>query len=212
MGEKQTLSNGKIIERPGIVHRIDRETSGVLVIAKDQKTFEFLKNQFKGRTIQKTYHALVWGSVKDEAGIIDRKIGRSRSDFRKWSADRGARGVLREAVTEYKVLKRLQTDSDGKLINSDIIADQKKISDISSFTFLEVKPKTGRTHQIRVHLRYLNHPVVCDALYAPKQICPIGSINRLALHASSIEFSLPDNSVIKAEAPLPLEFLSFVGE
>lgn len=165
-----------------IVHRLDRETSGVLLLAKNKKIHEFLKKQFQDRTIKKIYHAIVSGLVKDDRGIINKPIGRSPKDFRKWLAGRGARGGLREAVTRYKVLKRLK-----------------------NFTYLEVAPKTGRTHQIRVHMKYINHPVACDSLYNPKGSCPKG-FKRMALHAKSIKFKNLKDKVIKVESPLPKEF------
>ena len=175
---------GDNLIRPGIVHRLDKDTSGVLIIAKNQKTFLFIKKQFQERVIKKIYQTIVWNWVKDDQGIIDKPIGRSNKDFRQKSAYPTARGELREAITEYKVLKRFQRKND-------------------KFSFLEVYPKTGRTHQIRVHLKYLNHPVVCDSLYASKKTCPIINIFRLALHAFSIEFQKPNGSVFKIEAPLP---------
>jgi len=171
--------DGKEIARPGIVHRLDRDTSGVLVIAKDQDSFEFLKKQFQDREIKKIYHALVHGVVKEEKGVIDRPIGRSASDFRRWSAQRGARGELREAITGYRVLSR------GK-----------------KFSFIELSPKTGRTHQLRVHLKAINHPIVGDSLYAGRLGGGLG-MTRLALHASHIEFSLPDGKRASVEAPMP---------
>ncbi len=182
VGEPTKLSNGEIIVRPGIVHRLDRDTSGVLVVAKKQPAFLFLKQQFQDRTLQKTYRAFVYGEPKQEEGIIDRPIARSRKDFRLWSAQRGAKGVEREAITEYKVLARHK-----------------------GFSFFELKPKTGRTHQIRVHLKAINHPVVCDKLYAPKQKPALG-FTRLALHSLSIEFTLPSGKPIKVEAPYPEDF------
>ena len=113
------------------------------------------------REIKKTYNAIVSGWVKDERGIIDKPIGRSPSDFRRRLAGRGARGELREAVTFYRVLKRFEISK-------------------NKFSYLEIKPKTGRTHQIRVHMKFINHPVACDSLYDPKGFCLKG-INRLAL-------------------------------
>ncbi|PIZ87525.1 RluA family pseudouridine synthase, partial [Candidatus Nomurabacteria bacterium CG_4_10_14_0_2_um_filter_30_12] len=95
--------DGKEIKRPGIVHRLDKETSGVLLLVKNQKAYEFLKNQFKSREIKKVYNAVVLGSMKDDRGTIRKSIGRSGNDFRKRLAGRGARGELREAVTEYTV-------------------------------------------------------------------------------------------------------------
>ncbi len=174
------------IKRPGIVHRLDRETSGVMLLAKNQKAFEFFKNQFVNREIKKTYHAIVSGSVRLDRGVVNKPIGRSPRDFRRYLAGRGARGEMREAITEYKVLKRLEISK-------------------NKFTYLEVKPKTGRTHQIRVHMKFLNHPVVCDSLYNPDNPCPRG-ITRLALHARATEFKDLKGKTIKIESPLPKEF------
>jgi len=174
--------DGRIIPRPGIVHRIDRDTTGVVVIAKNQDSFLDLKKQFQERSIKKTYRAIVYGNVKNEKGVIDKPIGRSSRDFKAWSAESSARGTLREAVTEYETLKRTK-----------------------DFSYLELYPKTGRTHQIRVHLKYIKHPIVCDNLYAPKKECALG-FSRVALHAQSIEFSLLNGSKIMVEAPLPKDF------
>jgi 23S rRNA pseudouridine1911/1915/1917 synthase len=174
-----------------IVHRLDRETSGVMLLAKNQKAHEFLKKQFSERKVKKTYVAIVNGWVKNDHGIINKMIGRSPADFRRRLAGRGARGVMREAITEYKVLNRF--------------FDNKK----NKFTYLEVKPKTGRTHQIRVHMKFLNHPIVCDSLYNPKGFCPVG-LSRLALHAKSIEFKNLKDETIKVESQIPLMFKKVV--
>ncbi len=182
VGEPLILSSGEIIKRPGIVHRLDKETSGVLLIAKNQKTFLFLKEQFQNRKTKKSYRAFVYGEIKNDKGVIDRPIGRSTSDFRKWSAQRGARGKMRGAITEYVVLDRK-----------------------SNFSYVELNPKTGRTHQLRVHLKAINHPIVCDSLYAEKKECALG-FQRLALHAFSIEFDLPSGEHLKLEADLPDDF------
>lgn len=182
VGEPLTLSNSDVIERSGIVHRIDRETSGVMLIAKNQPAFLNLKSQFQNREINKIYHAFVWGEMKDDDGTINRPIGRSRKDFRQWSAQRGARGEMREAITHYKVISRH-----------------------NGFSFVEVIPKTGRTHQIRVHFKAINHPVVSDSLYASKKEKGL-DFDRLALHARSIEFRLLDGKQIKVEAPYPEDF------
>lgn len=188
VGEPITF-DGQELDRPGIVHRLDRETSGVLVIVKNAKAFAHFKKQFMDRKIKKVYHAIVSGFLKNDNGIINKPIGRSPSDFRRRLAGRGARGELREAITEYKVLKRF-TDKNGE-----------------KFSYIEVMPKTGRTHQIRVHMKFLSHPVACDKLYAPKNSCPEG-LSRMALHASSIEFKDFKNKVIKVESPIPKEFLN----
>lgn len=174
--------NGKEFARPGIVHRLDRETSGVVVIAKNQQTFLHLKKQFQERKIAKTYRAFVRGVFKEKKGVIDRPIGRSAKDFRLLSAEHGAKGVVREAATSYRVLAAH-----------------------SEFSFLDVRPQTGRTHQIRVHLKAIGHPVICDKLYAPKRPCSLG-FSRLALHAFSLTFTLPNECSLTAEAPLPDDF------
>ncbi len=193
VGEPMTLQDGTVIYRPGIVHRLDRETSGVMIIAKTQESFEHLKKQFQEREVEKTYHAVVWGLVKDDKGTIDRPIGRSRSDFRKWSAQRESRGDLRPAVTDYKVLGRI----DGGTSKPHEIPQ--------NFTYIEAYPKTGRTHQIRVHFKAVNHPVVGDSLYAPNHPDVLG-FERLALHARSINIEDAGGKTHHFEAPLPPDF------
>jgi 23S rRNA-/tRNA-specific pseudouridylate synthase len=125
----------------------------------------------------------VYGVVKKDRDIIDRPIGKSKSDPRLWSAQRGARGDMRSAQTEYTVLARGREHS-----------------------YLELKPKTGRTHQIRVHLKAINHPVICDGLYAPKQHPALG-FSRLALHAHTLSLILPSGQEKTVEAPLPEDFI-----
>ena len=220
--------NDTEIDRPGIVHRLDKETSGVLLIVKNKNAFAYFKKQFMDRQIKKTYNAFVSGWVKDDRGVINKPIGRSPSDFRRRLAGRGARGELREAVTEYKVLKRILLPiNKGEAGRGSLIKSALSQSSINKgereekFTFLEIKPKTGRTHQIRVHMKFLNHPVVCDSLYDPKGFCPIlpfnkkgekiGGLSRLALHAKSIEFKDIKGKIIKIESPLPKEFKKIIG-
>ena len=180
------ITEKDIIKRPGIVHRLDRETSGVMIIAKTPESFEFFKSAFKNRDVSKTYSAIVWGNVKEDEDTIDAPIARSSSDFRKWSAQRGARGTKRSAVTDYKVLARFE-DSGQK------------------FSMLELKPKTGRTHQIRVHMKYMNHPIICDSLYAEGKPKVLG-FKRTALHSRKIEFTDPSGSEQSFEAPYPDDF------
>lgn len=188
VGEPLVLSDDTQIDRPGIVHRLDKDTSGVLVATKTQQAFAHLKRQFQEKEVYKTYKAIVYGAVKKDHDTINRPIGRSAQDFRKWSAQRGARGTLREAITTYTVIKR-GTD----------------------FSVLEVTPQTGRTHQIRVHLKAINHPVVCDTLYAPKQPCAL-DLQRQALHAATLSFALPSGERITAEAPLPQDIEHAVAQ
>ncbi len=175
------------IERHGVVHRLDKDTSGVLLLVKNQKAHEFLKSQFQNHTIRKVYVCIVNGWVKNERGVVNKPIGRSPNDFRKRLSGRGARGEMREAITEYKVLNRFTDEAGNK------------------FTMLEVRPKTGRTHQIRVHMKYLNHPIVGDALYNHGSI-NLPGMNRMALHAKSIEFEALSGERVKVESKVPPEF------
>jgi len=170
------------IERPGIVHRIDRETSGVLLLAKTKKGFECLKEQFQNREVEKIYHVFLYGKLKEDHGTINLPIGKSASDFRKRSAERGAKGEMREAITYYKVIKRGE-----------------------DFTFVEAKPKTGRTHQIRVHFKALHHPVIGDKLYAKGKVALLG-FSRLALHAREIHFLDTKGSEHTIQASYPDDF------
>jgi len=173
-------STGSGQERPGIVHRLDKDTSGVLLIAKNQKSFEYLKSQFQDRKIKKKYIALIEGVLKKDDGVIDLPIAKSKSDFRKKAVGEKTIGKEREATTKYKIIKKFP-----------------------EHTLVEIFPKTGRTHQIRVHMKAIGHPVVCDKLYGPKkQICPFG-LTRQFLHANALEFSLPDGSRLNLEADLP---------
>ncbi|TSC62025.1 MAG: 23S rRNA pseudouridine synthase [Parcubacteria group bacterium Gr01-1014_48] len=182
VGEPMFLSNGKQITRPGVVHRIDRETSGVLLLCKTQEAFLFLKKQFQEREIKKIYNAFVYGVLKEKRGSIDLPISRSKKDFRMYVASFVPKGRSRTAVTEYSVIQEREDSS-----------------------FVELYPKTGRTHQIRVHMKALNHPVICDSLYAPKRPCLLG-FERLALHARMITFKHPNGSILSLEAPFPEDF------
>ncbi len=204
VGEPMTVEHaGKQVKisRPGIVHRLDKETSGVLIVAKNQKTFEFLKDQFQNHTIEKVYRAFVYGFVSDpkaslatgKKGVINVPIGRSPKDIRMWTAGRGARPPLREAITNYIVLDRF----------SDIKKPKPGVE--HQFSYVEVYPKTGRTHQIRVHMRYINHPVVSDPLYRGAKDLALG-MKRLALHACSVTFRLPSGELKTVESPLPSDF------
>lgn len=179
VGETQRLPNGSEVERPGIVHRLDRETSGVLVLAKTPEAHAFLKEAFHNSFTEKTYLAFVYGVPKARKGTIDFSIGRSRKDFRLRSAQPKARGTMREALTLYEV-----------------------IADIGTHSLMKVSPKTGRTHQIRVHLKAIHHSVVGDPLYAPNQPLDLG-FHRLGLHALKLEVPLPSGERLSIRAPLP---------
>lgn len=181
VGEPWQNGKGEKIYRPGIVHRLDRETSGVMLVAKTQKGFESLKKQFQEHKIQKTYQAFVYGDLK-ESGIIDRPIGRSAKDFRQWSAQRGARGEMREAITEYSTIFHSK-----------------------DYSFVYIFPKTGRTHQIRVHFKAINYPLVGDSLYAPKRENTLG-FKRLALHSYEVVFLNTKGGEVRVTAPEPSDF------
>ncbi len=174
---------GDVDLRPGIVHRLDRETSGALIIAKNQDAFYQLKRQFKKQEIHKTYNAFVYGRVKNNDGLIDRPIARSRTNPVLWSATRGRKGEDREAVTEYRVLHRGESN-----------------------TFLELYPRTGRTHQLRVHLKAINYPIVADKLYSKNE--PALGFKRLALHSRAISFLLLSGKRMIIEAPYPRDFVT----
>jgi 23S rRNA pseudouridine1911/1915/1917 synthase len=200
-----------------IVHRLDRETSGVLLLAKNKKAHEFLKSQFKNREVKKIYMAIVSGNVKNDRGVINKPIGRSPKDFRRRLSGRGARGEMREAVTEYRVLERIHLPLRGRLgggkLNSTSPQPLSKGEGVN-FTYLEVRPKTGRTHQIRVHMKYLNHPVAGDSLYNPNGPLPNLPLikgeekggGRMFLHAKSIEFRNLKGEIVKVESAIPEEF------
>lgn len=179
VGETQRLQDGTELVRPGIVHRLDKDTSGVLVLAKTQEAHEFLKAAFQDRDTKKTYLALTYGAPKEWKGTIDFPIGRSRQDFRLRSAQPKAKGQLRDAITHYLFLE-----------------------EVGEYALVKLMPETGRTHQIRVHLKAIHHPVVCDALYAPSRTCP-AELGRLALHALRLELPLPSGERKTLEAPIP---------
>lgn len=165
-------------ERPGIIHRLDKDTSGVLLVAKNQKTFEYLKNLFQKHEVKKTYLALVWGVVLKK-GTIDVPIGLiAGSTKRTVRTSRGAK-MVKDAVTEYEPIKVFK-----------------------EMTLLRVFPKTGRTHQIRVHLASIGHPIVGDVLYGNKKNID-GGLARQFLHAESIEFTAPKGERLKLSAEMP---------
>lgn len=206
VGERMKLkikNEELIIKKPGIVHRLDKETSGVMLIAKTHDAYEFFKKQFQERTTKKIYHAFVYGWLKSDAGTIDESIGRSTGDIRKWGTGKGTRGTMREATTLYRVLSRFSPISN---LQSQI-SDGKGSTEEGTYSFVEAEPKTGRTHQIRVHLRSINHPIVCDSLYAPKRPRALG-FERLALHARELTITLPSGEKKTVQAEYPPDFES----
>lgn len=192
VGEPLELSSGEKILRPGIVHRLDRETSGALLVAKNERAYGRAKKQFQDRQIKKAYRVFVWGDMKDGEGMIHLPIARSKNDFRKWTAERGMRGEVRDASTAFRVLKRFSALVDGVKM---------------PFTYVDARPLTGRTHQIRVHMKATGHPVVADWLYAPAKPKVLG-FTRHALHAHTLEFTDGSDRRIQVISPLPEDFIA----
>jgi 23S rRNA pseudouridine1911/1915/1917 synthase len=188
VGEMQRLPDGTELARPGVVHRLDRETSGVLVFAKTAEAHAFLKQAFKEHNVTKTYLALTYGVPKERKGIIEFSIGRSRRDFRLRSAQPKAKGTLRDALTRYEV-----------------------VGEYDTFALLKVTPETGRTHQIRVHLKAIHHPVVSDSLYA-SGFAPALGMERLALHAYSLDLPLPGGERKTIVAPIPYDLAAAIAK
>lgn len=161
--------------RAGIVHRLDKDTSGVLIVAKTHAALEMLRAQFKGREVRKRYLALVDGAPETPEGVIDAPIGRDPAQRKRMAV----RHDGREAVTEFRVIEHF-----------------------ADYSLLEVYPKTGRTHQIRVHLAFIGHPVAGDTVYGRRRQAI--KLKRHFLHAAAITFIRPGSSeAITAEAPLP---------
>src|SRR3989338_10859881 len=169
------------------VHRIDRETSGVLVVAKNADAYAALKEQFKDREIKKVYSAFVHGALKEERGQIERPIGSARGGRGPRSATRPY-GVERAASTVWK-----------RLMNG------------TGCAYIEDFPKTGRTHKIRVHCAAIQHPIIADVLYGPGRQALLG-FKRLALHALSVTIALPSGKEKTFTAPLPADFLKAEAE
>ncbi|MFH0806384.1 MAG: RluA family pseudouridine synthase [Candidatus Brennerbacteria bacterium] len=178
--------------RPGIMHRLDEDTSGLLVVAKTQSAFEFLKRQFMGRSVRKVYIALVEGNPSEKEGVIEYAIRPSSTNpakrvVVKHVPPRGAgipvKSSVRGAETRYRVM-----ESFG-----------------NQYALLELHPKTGRTHQIRVHLAAIGHPVVGDTLYGSKT-----RGTRQLLHAARLEFVRPNHKPLSVESPLPEDFRKFL--
>lgn len=189
VGEPWTSPQGEVIPRPGVVHRLDRGTSGVMILAKTTEAHTFLKEQFQDRSTEKAYRAFVYGHTEKEGGLIEAEIVRIRSSPPRWGVERGGEEKKhRAAITLWKTLLRGEDSETGERAS-----------------YLEVRPRTGRTHQIRVHLKHINHPVVCDPLYARGRASTLG-FSRTALHALSLAITLPSGERRTFEAPLPADF------
>jgi 23S rRNA pseudouridine1911/1915/1917 synthase len=191
---------GEDKERPGIVHRLDRGTSGVMVIARTARGFDSLKKQFEERTTEKEYNALVYGNFKEKTGEIDYPITRSKSNPTMWIArplaevtDKNSKGKVRNAKTEYEVLKEYE-----------------------NFSLLRVKIHTGRTHQIRVHMKAIGHPVVGDDVYTTKEALRAKipfELHRFFLHSTKLQFDDPATGVrVTSESGLPKILKEFLNK
>lgn len=165
--------------RPGIVHRLDKETSGVILVAKTREMFDYLKRQFQEHAVEKTYLAVVHGVPREREGLIDAPIGiKAKTVKRSIHSPK----MAKTAVTAYRVVKTFGVEKE-------------------KYSLIEARPKTGRTHQIRIHLASLGTPIVGDPLYGRK-----GDTAKLMLHAQAIAFKLPEGGVLRLEADPPEEF------
>jgi len=173
------------VHRPGIVHRLDKDTSGVMVVARNQESFKVLKNLFKSRLVEKIYWAVVCGIMSRKQGEVSLPMGRLARNPLKRGVVEGRSKIkgAREAMTEYRVLKTAQ-----------------------GYSLVELRPKTGRMHQLRVHLKALGHPVACDRLYGGKNVCCPEGVNRQLLHARSLSFSFPEGRRLYFETEPPDDF------
>lgn len=176
--------------RPGIVHRLDKDTSGVILVAKTPQMYDFLKDAFFERKVKKEYLALVWGRMGKPHGIIDSPIGNSRTDFRKMTVENPK--MAKPALTEYQVLENLENPET-----------------LDKYSLIRVKLHTGRTHQIRVHMSSVGHPLMGDSLYGGKK-AKLEGLNRQFLHAKKIEVRLPDETWIEAESELSQDLKSLL--
>lgn len=180
-GDSLSGINGVI--RPGIVHRIDKDTSGLLIVAKNDFAHQKLAEQIKEHHFTREYEAVVHGGFAEDKGMVDAPIGRHPIDRKKMAVTQKG---SRNAVTHYRVIARYR-----------------------ALTHLRLRLETGRTHQIRVHMAYIGHPVAGDAVYGPKK--PMGGLNGQCLHAKLIGFVHPrDGRYLEIESPLPDYFTALL--
>lgn len=193
---QESEGESDFIKRAGIVHRLDKETSGLVIIAKNENTFTALQKQFKDSQVEKTYTALAHGKINPESGEIKLPIGRlpwNRMRFGVFPQGRESRTLYN--VLEYKKFKFDEKEED--------------------LTLVEVHPKTGRTHQIRVHFQYLKNPIFADALYAGRKTAKRDRkfLSRHFLHAAKISFVHPTSGKrVEFESPMPEELTAFLAK
>ncbi len=177
------LSGINGVLRPGIVHRIDKDTSGLLIICKNDNSHEYISAQLKDHSCRRCYHAVVHGILKDDEGTVNAPIGRSKNDRKKMAVEENGK----EAVTHYRVLKRF-----------------------NGYTYVECRLETGRTHQIRVHMAYIGHPLMGDSVYCGKKE-PV-NLNGQVLHAKTIGFKSPQNNEFRLfDSELPEHFVKVLN-
>ncbi|MBP0979760.1 MAG: RluA family pseudouridine synthase [Oscillospiraceae bacterium] len=180
---KDNLSGINGVARPGIVHRIDKNTSGLLIVAKNDRAHLGLSDQIKNHSFKRIYHSVVYGILKNNNGIINLPIGRSDLDRKKMSVKYQN---SKEAITKYKIIKKFD-----------------------KFSYIELELKTGRTHQIRVHMAHIGHPVAGDDVYGPKKV--ISELGGQCLHAKKIGFIHPiKNIYMEFDSELPDYFKNFL--
>ena len=168
--------------RPGIVHRIDKDTTGSVIICKNDNAHQKIADQLKDHTVNRVYHAICYGIIKEDEGDIETLIGRSPSDRKKMAV---VTSGGKFASTHYRVLKRFEGDN---------------------YTYIECKLKTGRTHQIRVHMAHIGHPLLGDDIYAPSRKSKFNTQGQ-CLHAKILGFKHPTTGeYIETDAPLPEYF------
>ncbi len=178
---KDSLSGINGTLRPGIVHRIDKDTSGLLIVAKNDFAHERLAAQLKDHILSRVYEAVVCGNIKTDRGTVDLPVGRSRTDRKRMAAG-GSTLTARDAVTHYEVLERF-----------------------NGYTYIRCRLETGRTHQIRVHMAHIGHPVAGDPVYGPKK--DVLKLGGQCLHARELTFLHPrTGEKITVNAPLPEYF------
>ena len=179
------LSGINGVNRPGIVHRIDKDTSGLLVVAKNDKAHLSLSEQISSHTVTREYFAIVYGIMPDTKGTVDAPIGRSVKDRKKFTV---TEKNSKNAVTDYEVLET-----------------------IGNYSFLKLKLHTGRTHQIRVHMSSIGHPLAGDAVYGPRNV--IKELNGQCLHAGTLGFIHPrTGEYMEFHAELPEYFTAFLAK
>ena len=186
---KNSDPNSDFVKRAGIVHRLDKETSGILLVAKNEAAFKDLQRQFKEREVKKTYWALAHGKIVPDDGVITATVGRLPWNRKRFGVLAGGR----ESVTRYHVISNFKYQISNRA---------------EDLTLVELYPETGRTHQIRVHLKYINRPIFADFLYAGRKVSRDDRkfIERVFLHAAKISLKHPSTKkTIEFESSLPPE-------